>query len=236
MVGSPRMAVARALASEFRRREGRNLLAVAVYGSVAYGHEHAHSDIDLLVVCRRRTGLPWARMRRGFLVTFNEMTPEEVRDEVTGPNLNLAEILSGWRAMRPLYDPTGLLRRSIARAHRVPGHQFRRAAREGLFTVYEDLGKLRDAAEAGDRPKLREMAIWYTGGAAALLCLLERHVVSTGEELFVEVRGLGPVGKEIAALRYGNPGVRETGRLAESIWSALRREARLQGIRTDRLP
>ena len=231
MARSPRLALAQALASEMRRREGRNLVAVAVYGSVAHGMERPHSDVDMLLVVRRRTRRPWARMRSGFLVTIKEMTPSEVWDEVAGANLNLAEILGGWRAMRPLYDPKGFVRRSMARANRVSPVQFRRAARDGLLTVYEDLGKLRDAIEEGDRAKMREMAIWFTRGAAALLCLLECHALSTGQELFVEVQRFGRTGREIAALRYRNPSIAETSRLAESIWRALCRDAHRQGLR-----
>ncbi len=236
MPDTPRLALARRLAAELREKEGSNLVAVGVYGSVAYGNERRHSDVDLLVVVRRRTDRPRARVRAGFLVTFNEMTPKEAWAEVSGLSPKLAEILSGWRAMRPLYDPSRVLRRCIARGRRVPPSQFRRAAREGLFETYEDLGKVRDAVESRDRAKLREMVIWFTGGAAALLCVLERHAIPTGEELFVEVQRLGRTGRDIAALRYGNPTIKESSRLAEAIWSSLRIKARRQGIAVDRLP
>jgi nucleotidyltransferase-like protein len=233
---SPRLALAKRLAAELRTLERTNLVAVGVYGSVAYGNERPHSDVDLLVVVRRRTRRPWARVRRGFLVTFNEMTPGEAWDEVSGAHLTLAEILSGWKAMRPLHDPSGLLRRCIARARHVPRSQFRRAAREGLFAVYEDLGKVRDALESRDRAKLREMAIWYTGGAAALLCLLDRHPIPTGEELLLEVQRLGTTGKDLARLRYGDLSIDEAARLTEATWAAIRRRARRQRIAVDRLP
>jgi hypothetical protein len=233
---SPRLALAKRLATELRSRERANLVAVGVYGSVASGKERVHSDVDLLVVVRRRTGRPWARVRGGFLVTFNEMTRAEAWDEVSGARPKLAEILSGWRGMRPLDDPSGFLRRCMTRANRVPVSQFRRAAREGLFDTYEDLGKVRDAVEAGDRMRLREMAIWFTGGAAALLCVLERHTIPTGEEIFVEVGRLAPTGPDILTLRYENLSVAEAGRLAEKIWASLRRKARRQGIAVGRLP
>lgn len=236
MADSPRLALARRLSTRLQAREGANLVAVGVYGSVAYGNERTHSDVDLLVVVRRRTRRPRARIRSGFLVTFNEMTPQDAWDEVSGTSPKLAEILSGWRTMRPLYDPLGVVRRCIARAKRVPPSQFRRAAREGLLETYEDLGKVRDAVDARDRRKLREMAVWFTGGAAAVLCSLDRHPIPTGQDLFIEVQRLGGTGQGIAALRYGNPGIAESSRLAEAIWASLRRRARRQGIAVDRLP
>ncbi len=235
MGDSPRLALAKRLSARLRREEGANLVAVGLYGSVAYGRERTHSDVDLLVMVRHASGRPRARVRGGFLVTFNEMTPEGAWDEVSGASPKLAEILSGWRAMRPLYDPAGALLRCIDRAARVPPAQFRRAAREGLFETYEDLGKILDAVDSRDRVKLREMAIWFTGGAAQVLCLLEPHAIPTGEELFVEVQRLGRTGRDIAALRYGNPSVAESSRLAETIWASLRREARRPRIATREL-
>lgn len=236
MAPSARLRLAIDFAEELRRKEGRNLVAVALYGSVASGTEHAHSDVDLLVIARRNKERPAALMRRGYLVTLKAMTPEEAEGEVTGPHLALPEILGGWRSMRPLYDPTGLVRRLVARSRRVPASQFRNAARRGLLAVYEDLGKLRDAIETGDRARTREMAIWYTGGVTCLAFLLDRKVIPSGKEMFVEVRQLGAFGRAITALRYDRLSAADTSRLAESSWSSLRRKAARQGIATGRLP
>jgi len=224
------------MVTELRRREGRNLIAASVFGSVAYGMERRHSDVDLLVLLRRQRALREVRVREGILITLSQRTLEEARREVTGASPSLPEILSGWRSMHPLHDPRGVLRRLIARAHRVPASQFRRAARAGFLSTYEDLGKLRDAVEARAAEKMREMAIWFTGGAASILLCLKRHPVPTGQELFVEVRRIGPTGRAIARLRYGNLSIAETSRLTGSIWSALRREANRQGIRLGDIP
>ena len=48
------MELAKTIAVDLQRREGRNLVAVGVYGSVARGEERHHSDVDLLVVVRRK--------------------------------------------------------------------------------------------------------------------------------------------------------------------------------------
>lgn len=236
MVSTPRLSLAQQLAEEWRRREGRNLLAVAVYGSVASGTERAHSDIDLLVLVRRPTGRPGAAVRRGFLVTVREMTRVEAWDEVRGFHLALPEILGGWRSMRPLYDPTGLVARLAEMSQPVRASQFREAARRCFPSVYEDLGKLRDAIEVRDRARMREMAIWFTGGAAWLALLLDRHVVASGKEMFVEVRRIRGVGPAITSLRYHALSFAATSRLAEFVWSALRRKAARQRIPVDRLP
>src|SRR5439155_8401695 len=53
MAPSRRLELAKALANELKERQGRNLVAVGVYGSVARGEERAHSDVDVLVIVRR---------------------------------------------------------------------------------------------------------------------------------------------------------------------------------------
>lgn len=228
---SVRLVLAKRIVAEIRKREGRNLVAAAVYGSAAYGRERRHSDLDLIVLVRRARTIPKYRVHEGVLVSTSVCTPDEAREQITGANPDLPEVLSGWRSARPLHDPYAVLRRLIARAHRVPASQWRRSARAGLLATYEDFGKLRDAAEAEDLEKMREMAIWFTGGAAAVLLCLRQHTVPTGQEMFVEVRRIGELGRAIVRLRYRNLSINEAGRLADSIWAGLLRGASRQEVR-----
>ena len=221
---------------DLRRQEGRNLIAVGVYGSVAAGRERASSDLDLFVVIRRPRSRLRFHVREGVLVALNVRTREEARADATRPRSSLPEALSGWRSMRPLYDPSGFLRALRTRALRTPASRFRESAREGFLQAYEDLGKLRNAAHSRDREESREMAIWYTGGAMAILFCLERHVPSTDRRVFAELRGLGTLGRRICELRYGSFSPRETARRADRIWGALRAQAARQGIRVDDVP
>ncbi len=236
MGDSPRLALAKRLAADLRRRQGANLVAVGVYGSVARRAERPHSDLDLLVVVRKRRPSLGIRMLDGVLVTILQETAAEARDEVTGSRADLNEALGGWRSMRALYDPTGLLRRLRARADRPRPDQLRRAARRALLETYEDLGKLRDAVAAGDGEEAREMAIWFTGGAMGAWFDLHGHVLRTGRRAFIELRGSGRVGQDIRSLRYASHSPSETLRIAEGVWSALRRAARRRGVRAEDLP
>ncbi len=236
MVKSPRFLAAEALANDVRRREGRNLVAVGVYGSVSRGEERTHSDVDLLVVVRRKRAYLKTQLRGSFLVTILQHTPAEARGEVLGARADLNDALGGWRSMRPLYDPTGLLRSLKARSRRPTRAQFRKAARQALLATYEDLGKLRDAAAAGDVEEVREMAIWFTGGAMGTLFDLEGHVLRTGRRAFIEARRFGGVGQAIWDLRYHDHPAATSVRLAEAIWATLLRKARRRGVRTDDIP
>lgn len=236
VVDSPRLALAKRMAAELRRREGSNLVAAGVYGSVARGTERRYSDVDLLVVVKRKRPSLGIQMRDGILVTILQHTPSDARTEVLGSRADLNNALGGWRSLRPLYDPTRLLRTLRDRARRPAPTQFLLAARRALLETYEDLGKLRNAVSSGDLDEAREMAIWFTGGAMGALYDMEGHVLATGRRAFVEVRRRGRLGKEIRLLRYESRSLRETSRLAEEIWAGLLRRARQRGIAVGDLP
>jgi len=226
----PRKAAAQELTSQLRERMKRDLVAVGVCGSAATGEDRAHSDIDMLCVVRRPRRDLGIRIYRGYLVTVLQLTAKEAAEEVLGSRAELGETLGGWRSMRPLYDPTGLLTRLAADALHPHASQFRKAARRALLETFEDYGKLLNAIDARDRPEMREMAIWFTGAAHLVVLDLAREVLPTGRRAFVEVHRFGKLGEAILALRYKNLSIPETEHLAKYVWRELLRRAKVQGI------
>src|SRR3972149_2345855 len=160
MARSLHACLAQTVTQGLRRQEGGNLVAVGVYGSVAAGRERPSSDLDLFVVVRKHRPRLRFHVREGVLVALNVRTREEARADAVTPRSSLPEALSGWRSMRPLYDPSGFLRALRTRALRTPASRFRESAREGFLQAYEDLGKLRTAGHSRDREGWREVAIW----------------------------------------------------------------------------
>ncbi len=224
MAASLRLALAKSLAAELRLREGRNLVAVGVFGSVARGEERLHSDVDVLVVVRRKRAAIRHHVRDGVLITILQQTPQESRAEVTGHRPDLNAALGGWISLRPLYDPAGLLREL----------QFREAARQALIETYEDLGKLRNAIQSRDEDEAREMGIWYSQAAAGALLDLHERVLETGRRGFIGIRRYGAAGAAIRRLRYESLPLSEARRLAEDSWEALLTLARRKRIQLPR--
>lgn len=165
MANTRRFELAKTIAADLRKREGRNLVAVGLYGSVARREERRHSDVDMLVVVRRKRRRIRHTVHAGILVTILQHTPEEAQREVMGPHPGMSDALGGWRSMHPLYDPSRVLTRLRAQARRPAGRTFREAACLHFVETYEDLGKLWDAIESGGRDEAREMAIWFSSAA-----------------------------------------------------------------------
>lgn len=236
MASTGRLALAKEIAVELRQREGRNLVAVGVYGSVALGQERRHSDVDLLVVVRKKRRTIRHTLREGILVTILQLTALEAREEATGSRADINDALGGWRSIRPLYDPSGLLTRLRSQARRPSPRRFEAAALRAFLETYEDYGKLLNATEAGDRDEAREMAIWFSGGAMGVLLDLEGRVLKTGRRAFVEIRRYGALGASIRRLRYETLSVRETRRLADRVWRTLLARAKSKGVRVPGFP
>jgi predicted nucleotidyltransferase len=236
MATPSRFELAKAIAQDLRRKEGRNLVAIGVYGSVARGEDRRYSDIDMLVVVRRKRPRIRHTLRSGILATILQETPEEASLEVHGAYPGLNDALGGWRSMHPLYDPSGLLRRLRDQARRPNVQAFRKSARIHFLETFEDLGKLWNAIAAADREEAREMAIWFSGAAMGTLFDLEGHVLMTGRQAFVELRRYRRLGIAIRRLRYDSLSLPEMQRLSEFTWRRLLDRAKAKGLRLPPFP
>ena len=228
---SPRLALARRIAREIRERERANLIAVGVYGSAARGDDREFSDVDVLVVVRRKRAWIRHRIRDGILVTFHQLTPAEAREEATGSGPWLNGPLAGWRDTLALDDPTRLISRLRARAWKPSAAQFRESARRDLLELFERYGKVRNAIAAGDFEEARETASYFSDGAAGTLLDLEGHVPAPHRRYFLEVARLGSVGRAIWRLRHEARTMPAITRLTEQVWAGLLEKAQVQGIR-----
>jgi len=220
MAVSRRLALAKSITADLRGREGRNLLAVGVYGSVARGEERRHSDIDLLVVVRRKSPRIHHEVRDRIVATILQQTVEDAKSEVTGSRLDLNAILGGWTSLKPLPVPFS------AGAGAVLGNR--------MYVVGgnspEANGRQVFSFEAGAVDEAREMAIWFTNAAAGALLDLHARVLKTGRRGIVEASRFGKIGAAVRRLRYEELSLAQMQDLSELIWTGLLDRAAAQGI------
>src|SRR2546428_3590818 len=146
------MRLARTIARELRARERGNLVAVGVYGSAARGDDREFSDLDLVVVVRRKRAKIHHSIRDGILVTFLQQTPAEAREEVMGSGPWLNGPLAGWRDTLALDDPRHFISRLRGHARRPKASQWRGSAHGGLLGPFRDDREVRDAAGGAGIP------------------------------------------------------------------------------------
>lgn len=98
---------ARAIAERLAAELGPDVIGVALFGSVAAGTDHPHSDIDLIVAADTDPGVR-VRQVEGRMVTLTRKTPADLAAAFTRP-WEAGAAVAAWRSGRLLTDPTGLM-------------------------------------------------------------------------------------------------------------------------------
>ncbi|MQM23992.1 nucleotidyltransferase family protein [Glycomyces albidus] len=105
---------AKAIAASCAAAEAPGALGVALFGSVAKGTDHPHSDIDLVVAADTGPGIRVLH-REGRMVTVSRKAPDELAAAFDRP-WEAGAAVAAWRGARILHDPEGLMRALQARA------------------------------------------------------------------------------------------------------------------------
>src|SRR5206468_10578757 len=85
------------------------------------------------------------------------------------PISGLNDALGGWRSLRPIYDPSGLLRRLRDEARGPNVRAFQKSAQLHFLEAFEDLGKLWNADRKSTRLNSSHDQISY-----AVFCLKKK--------------------------------------------------------------
>ncbi|MDN3242790.1 nucleotidyltransferase domain-containing protein [Glycomyces tritici] len=105
------LAIAERLAADL----APSALGIALFGSVAQGTDHPHSDIDLFLAVESGAGTE-IRQVEGRMVTLSRKTLTDLEGAFTSP-WEAVVAVGAWRRARLLHDPEGHLARLQARAH-----------------------------------------------------------------------------------------------------------------------
>jgi len=204
----------RRIASAVRAHYAADLLALGVYGSLARGTDGPFSDIEMHCV-----------LRGDGIETCYEWSNGPLKAEV---DVNSAYVLLRWAAqvegewpithggvvnVEALYDPDAFFPRLRAAALDHSDQAFELAMRELIIgTIYELVGKLRNANAAGNRVVLPYYTLELARAGACLVGLANHHLFTTTSCMWDEsltLPGAPPGYAELAQLVM-------SGRLARS--------------------
>lgn len=94
---------------------GPGVLGIGLFGSVAQGTDHPHSDIDLFLAVESGPGTE-IRQVEGRMVTLSRKTLHDMEEALVNP-WEAVTAVGAWRRARLLHDPAGHMARLQARAN-----------------------------------------------------------------------------------------------------------------------
>lgn len=171
-----------------QQHRGRDVLAIGVYGSLARGEDGPFSDVEVLCVLRTigedkthewTTG-PWK-------AELNLRSRDVVLAEAARIDGDWSLTQSALARIRPAYDPEDFFVQLRETVYTHSQAQLDLAMRDLIIgELYERMGKLRNARDAGWTALLPELAVAMARHGAFLIGLANAHLYATSGRLFEE--------------------------------------------------
>jgi kanamycin nucleotidyltransferase len=183
-----RWALVEEIAGRVMEVHGDDVLAIGLYGSTARGTDGPYSDIEMLCVLRSLgqdydhewTVGPWKAE-----VNFHSQDLE--LEEAAKVDADWALTHGQYRDARPLHDPEGFFDQLRILVRDVTDAQLDSAIHEVVVgEIYELVGKLRNAMQAGALDGVTGIAVEMVRQSALALGLACRHQYRTGAELLAD--------------------------------------------------
>jgi kanamycin nucleotidyltransferase len=234
-----RLALAGEITQVLLRRHGDDILAVAVWGSVARGADTAHSDLELWAVTT--AALPpreALRVAGDVVVQVSRTTADRALADAGTVDRFWPINAAKWREYRALVDRSGFCARLRAATTGLRDEAFDRALRDAMRPLPEVAGKLHSSRERGDRYGLLKAGRDLTHNTALIIGLANRrHYPSTREYYPLSLAMPRQPSRYRALLdEAGGFATAEPARVyaaATALWDDLRRFVRELGIAWD---
>lgn len=236
-----RLARAEKIAARFQSHYEENLLAIGIYGSLGRGMDGPFSDIEMHVIVQGE------EIERSFEWSTG---PWKAEVDVYSPDvfLSRASLLDdlwpitqgAFARVLPLHDPKRLFHRA---SHAVFDHSlddYFAVMEEVLIgDLYEVVGKVRNSLVRGTSANLPAEAVLAARYAACVIGLNNRHLYSTGPEVFPESLELPgrPAGYDalvgmVTRGELGDPAA--VGAAVDALWAGEEAWAGEQGLQLHR--
>lgn len=196
-----RVQAAQEVSSKLLKRYPDEIIATAVFGSVARGEDREHSDIDMQILVKEGTKLPSHYfILEGCYFSVVVKTEKDWMNELTKPLSGLCLIAGALQHVLVLHDPSKAFKKLRTVTEELPDEAWKTAIREGLAGIVEDLGRVRNYHRDGDHASFRLFSVLVAMGEAKVYGDLTRQMLKTEKELnsVFEKRG-GPASEAAKA-------------------------------------
>jgi hypothetical protein len=198
-----RVEAAHEVSSRLLKRYPDEIVATAVFGSVARGEDREHSDIDMQVLVKHGANLSSHYfILEGCYFSVSVKTERDWMTELTKPLSGLCLTAGALQHVLVLHDPSGAFKKLRAISEELPDETWKTAVREGLAGIVEDLGRVRNFFNDKDRANFRLFSVLVAIDAAKVYGDLTRQMLKTEKDLntVLEKRG-GPAAEEAKMYR-----------------------------------
>lgn len=181
-----RLKIAKRIARKVLKKYGNKVLAIGVYGSVARGEDRRYSDLDMIVIVKKKREGIYDRffIYKGLPVLVEFETIEEVKKRIRNMWFKWPLEVNAFLSILPLFDPQHVFTKFKREYERLSEKDFREGAMNALEHVYEYFLTVKNAYVYKEREKLLLQARVFARSVACFLALINHTYFKSGKKVF----------------------------------------------------
>ncbi len=236
MIHDQRVAIAQEIAGQILNRYGRDIVGIAVYGSVAKGEDAEHSDVELWIATTDQVA------SRDVLCIYQGVSVELYYGVAQEFLADAQHVDPYWplradmrRSLLVLYERDNFFDKLRQAAAALPEEEFHEALRVQMLRLRELVGKLRNAQAQQDRYGVLALARDMTFGVALLIGLANRRYYPSQRGLYQQSKQMPLQPEHYAELLDAAGGFTSTNLMhvyeaALALWDDVQRFIESQGV------
>jgi kanamycin nucleotidyltransferase len=231
-----RLRIAHALKRKILKKHGKQVLGIAIYGSVAKNEDRMYSDLEMFVVTKRK------QAARDVRYVYKDMTVEvaytsarTILREARRVTINWAIEADCYRSYAVLYEKNAWFKKLQRATQTQDARAFTKAIRKYVVWLHELIGKIKNAYRYHDDNLFYWLAAYLGWESLLLLGLMNKHYYKSERVMFDEVLSLPLLPQNYRKLRdvvlRFTPARRDTVYKATlALYRELKRLARTQDV------
>lgn len=154
--------VAKKISKNILKRYGKEIKAIAIYGSLAKKTDLEYSDIELFIVTKKDLS-----SKNKYLIYKNVplmywfITSKEIEEMLKNPKgewPDWPQSVESFVKPLPLYDPENLFMRYKKIRSKIPPSTFKKACETTLINIYEEICKIKNAKLSNNKIAITDEA------------------------------------------------------------------------------
>jgi predicted nucleotidyltransferase len=168
------MQIAHTIAKRMLKKYSGEILYIGVSGSTGSGEDLEHSDLDLVIISKKKLNEQYYRLDNGISVGWEFFPLNELRKTLKEVNddwpFNVGEVLCS----KAIYDKFDTIQKLNKEIDKISDNTFTKAAIAPLYVLTEDINKIKDSFEAHSFEKIKESSYKFVLSTNLFVALINR--------------------------------------------------------------